>query len=235
LDPNNAPAGIITGIADMAQTNGQKSVKGEGPPPGQGPPAESRGMWISTNSPIWHLEPGEFDKTTHKPKSFKITIEGPSGKTGFFRWYWPKALLDFMNMKVSDLAGFIDNDQVSVNTTEYADGGGLVSLNLSYSEHVIKTAKALPISLAASKKSLKKKGKVNLYGWLGSKKAKKVVEVYRKIKGQKKYSKIGKVKTGAKGYYKRSIPVAKTASFYTRTKSGSKWLKSPVKSVSVKK
>ena len=231
LNPSWYVPGLITAVADMSASADQKG------PEGQGPPAESKGMWVSTNAPNWNMYPGEFDEKTHKPKSFRIEVEGPSGVSGFFKWYWPKALLDFMNMKISDLAGFIDGDQMSVNTTTYPDGSGLVSINLTYSKHIVKTAKALPISLASNKKSLRRKAKnkkVKLFGWLSAKRAKKVIEVYRKIKGQKKYSLLGRVKTGAKGYYKRTIPVTKTTSFYTRTKSGKRWLKSPVKLVRVR-
>jgi len=225
-------SGVVTAVADMSGGNPQ------GGGPQGGPPAEARGMWVSTNAIEWNIEPSEMD-STGKPKSFKMTISGPSGVAGFFKWFWPKALMNKVGITANDLAGYIDNDQVSMNTTTYADGSALISFNLTYSQHIIKTAKALPLSLATNKKRVKKNTKVKLFGWYSNSKSvsarsAKVVSIYRKLKGQKKYSLIGKAKTGAKGFFSKTIPVKKTASFIAKALKGKKVIKSPVKTVSVK-
>jgi len=244
-DPNNindtshTMPGLVTGIADMASTDQgprgrmSKSIGGRR----QGPPAESRGMWISTNTPVWQLQPGEFDRTTGKPKTFKIQVTGPSGEAGFFRWYWPKALLGFMGIKPADLAGFVDNDQMKSTVTTYSDGSALISMNYHYSTHVLKTGKALPLSLATNKKRVSKRAKnkrVKLFGWLSNRKRRQIVKIYRKKAGQKKYSMIGRVRTKAKGYYSRTIPVTKKSSFKAMAKVGRRWITSPIKTVTVR-
>ncbi len=217
---------VVTAVVDMTAMNNSEGTNG--------PPAEAGGMWVSTNAIEWNMEPSEFD-ANGKPKSFQMTVTGPSGVAGFFKWYWPKALLDLLGFDADDLAGFVDGDQVSATTQTLADGGVLVSINLTYSTHTVTTKKALDISLAASSSSVKKKKKVSLFGWINPKKARKTVKFFRKIKGQKGYKQIGTDKTDSKGYFSRKFPVTQTASYYAQTVKNGKVIKSPVKQVKAKK
>lgn len=222
-------AGLITAVADMSSTSSSDQHGGT-----QGPPSQARGMWVSTNATEWNLQPSEFD-SNGKPKSFKITVTGPTGVAGFFKWYWPKALLDLTGFNANTLAGFVDGDQVSTTTQTLADGGVVVSMNLTYSTHTVMTKKALPLSLAASKKSVKKKKRVSLFGWLNPKKARQTIKLFRKIKGQKSYKQIGVAKTNGKGYFSRKFPVTQTAYYVAKYKKGKKWITSPVKLVKATK
>lgn len=222
--------GLITALADMSNASTGSGANGND----QGPPPEARGMWISTNATDWNLQPGEFD-SNGKPTSFKVTVTGPTGVAGFFKWYWPPALLNLMGFSADDLAGFIDGDQVSTTTETQANGGVIVTMNLTYSTHTVMTKKALPLSLAASKKSVKKKKKVSLFGWLNPKKARQTIKLFRKMKGQKSYKQIGVAKTNGKGYYSRKFPVTQTAYYVAKYTKKGKVITSPAKLVKATK
>lgn len=197
------------------------------------PKEQIKGMYVSTNAYEWEMIP---PKPEDKSPKFGYEITGKDGlKNGFFKMYMPKALLDLMHVKPSELAGFIDGDQYAAEVSKMPDGGALISLTLSFSTKRVEAGKALPLSLAVSKTTIKKGKKTSLFGWLGTKKKGKTVHLYKKEKGKRVWTLLTTLKTKKQGYFKKTLVLQKTTKFKAKwiNKKGKKvW--SPVKTVKVK-
>ncbi|MEW6407641.1 MAG: hypothetical protein AB1465_03045 [Patescibacteria group bacterium] len=197
------------------------------------PTDQIKGMYVSTNAYDWEMIP---PKPGDKSPKFGYEITGKDGlKNGFFKMYMPKALLDFMHIKPKDLAGFIDGDQYAAEVSETPDGGAIISLTLHFSTRKVEAGKALPLSLAASKTTIKKGKRASLFGWLGKKKKGKEVQLYKKEKGEKVWTLFATLKTKKQGYFKKTLALQKTTKFKAKwiNKKGKK-VTSPVKKVKVK-
>lgn len=227
----NAKNIIIPGREGKPDMNGLIVAAVLGLP--SGAPEQIKGTYISTNAYEWEMIP---PKMGEKNPKFGYIITGKDGlKNGFYKMYIPKMLLDLMYVKPSELAGFIDGDQRAATVTETPDGGALISLTLSFSTRRIEAGKALPLSLAASKSTIKKGKKANLFGWLSTKKKGQKVQLYKKEKGKTGWTLITELTTKKKGYFsylQRPTKTTKYKALYLK-KSGKKvW--SPVKTVKVK-
>lgn len=196
--------------------------------PTDGPPPQSKGMYISTNAYEWEMRPSEMNDEG-KPEKFVIKITGKSGVKGWFKWFWPQALLDFVGIDAEKLAGFVDSQQTSTSVEE-VPGGALITINLTYSTHTIKTGEALPLSLASSSQKVSR-GKKRLYGWVSPKDGGRLVNIYRKVKGARRYRLIGRRRTDSEGFFKLFVERRPEASYKTKTNIGGRVYTSPVKSV----
>jgi hypothetical protein len=167
---------------------------------------------------------------------FGYIITGKDGfKDGFYKMYMPKALLDMMQVKASELAAFIDGSQYSINVTETADGGALISIELSFSTRRVEAGKALPLSLAASKTKIKKGKKTKLFGWLDTKKKGKEVHLYKKESGETEWTHVEHLKTKKKGYFSKKLALSETTKFKTKyLKKNGKAVWSPIVKIKVK-
>jgi len=234
-------------------------VVGFGPNPGggkgekdQGPPAEAEGMWMSTNASEWEFGPNKDFDGDGMPSSMVLKLTGKAGEAGFFKMFWPTALLKKMGLTKDTLAGFINGDQIST-TIQEVEGGVIITFNVTYkaagSEKpkklnassssafktiTVATGKAAALTLSYSKKSIKKGKAVRLSGYVNPKRSRVKVFLYRKLKGEKKFKRVGAAKTNAKGFYRFTRKPPKTAYYRTATKKGRKLIYSSAISVAVK-
>jgi hypothetical protein len=229
-----------------------------GPNPGgdggkdQGPPAEAEGMWMATNASQWEMGPSKDYDGDGMPSSMVLELTGKAGAAGFFKMFWPTALLNKMGLTKDTIAGFINGTQAST-TTQEVDGGVVVTFNVTYSSTgfgkpkllksaattgfktiTVATGKAAALTLSLSKKSIKKGKAVSLSGFINPKRARANVFLYRKLKGEKHFKRVGVAKTNVKGFYKFTRKPPKTAYFRTATKKGSKFVYSEIIKVLVK-
>lgn len=230
-----------------------------GPNPGgdggsdQGPPSEADGMWMSTNASQWEMGPSEDYDGDGMPSSMVLKLTGKAGTSGFFKMFWPTALLRKMGLTKDTLAGFINGTQAST-TTQEVDGGIIITFNVTYSSSglpdprlvrsaatpsgfktiTVATGKAAALTIAQSKKSIKKGKAITISGYVNPKKAKTKVFLYRKEKGQKGYKKIGEAKTNKLGYYKFTRKPPITTSYKTGIRKNGKLVYSEVIKVTVK-
>lgn len=210
-----------------------------------GPPVEATGMYMATNVMEWQMNP-----ESGPGAGFGFTLTGPAGHEGFFKFFVPNSLIEWMDVAREDLVLFENDDQAVIESTEL-DDGILFNISITFQDNAVNassvigaaassdvtkifTAKeALPVSIAANKTSVKKGQDVRLYGWLKSGKKSKKVVLQQKV-GKKKWQKVKSLTTSKNGYYTTMVAVDKKTKFRfrTRTKSGSV-RKSPAKTVNV--
>lgn len=195
-----------------------------------GPPEQMTGAWMATNVGDWELIPPSPDQI-----GFGFVLSGPEGEEGFFRMYVPDALIDLLgqfrgeDLAIKDLAVFVGDDQASL-AVEDIGTGALINIELTFTDNVtdvsevqatssslvekrIVAQEKLSVSLAANKYSVKKGKKANLFGWVKNEKKGEAVTIWRKLKGEKSYTKITKLQTKKAGYYSYEIEVETTATY----------------------
>ncbi len=229
-----------------------------GPNPGgegadQGPPDEANGMWMSTDATQWEFGPSKDYDGDGMPSSLVLELTGKAGTAGFFKMFWPTALLNKMGLTKDTLAGFINGTQAST-TTETVEGGVVITFNVTYTATglpsprlaraastpsgfktiTVATGKASALSIAQSKKSVKKGKAVIISGYVNPKQARIGVALYRKLKGEKRFKRVGVTKTNSKGLYKFTRKAPKTAYYKTARIKGGKLVYSSVIKVVVK-
>lgn len=196
-------------------------------PQTDGPPEEMRGGWMSTNISEWELiPPGE------EQPYFGYKLTGLSGTEGFFHMFIPDAIIELLSefsgkeLTMNDLAVFNGDAQASL-AIEQVTGGALVNINVIFaannttvesqgSQSVTKeltVREQLNVSLAAKKTTLNQGQKTTMYGWVKDGKANETVTIYRKLKGQKKFTKFMVLKTDKNGYFSKKLNPAKTATY----------------------
>lgn len=193
-------------------------------------PEEATGLYVSFNGDDWEMIP-----PTQYRGRFGYKITGATGTKGWFKMFMPNALVEKMGFKKGEIAGFIDGDQASINVTDLETGVMISLSGFTYSTHTIYAGKALPLSLAASKKSIKSGKTTKLFGWSKTKKKGKKISLYKKEKGESAYTLVEELITGKKGYFSKKLSLSTTTSFkalYVNKKGKKTW--SPVKKVKVK-
>lgn len=184
-----------------------------------GPPAEMRGGWLSTNLQDWELIPPSPDNV-----AFGYNLTGPVGETGFLHMFIPNTLIDLLSslsgvdLDPQDMAVFNGNDQSSISITEL-DDGIYVDINVEFSEDTstvsatsstvtksLTVARKLPVSLAAVDYSVKKGRNAELYGWLRNGKKNQTVTLWQKI-GKGKFTKLRTLTTKADGYFTSKVKI----------------------------
>lgn len=197
-----------------------------------GPPAEMKGGWLSTNIMDWELIP-----PSPAAPYFGFELTGPSGETGFLHMFIPSAVIDLMSeytgqeLTAEKMAVFENNDQSSATVTD-VDGSVYVDINVTFTDSITSPATAaesevvkevtagakLPVSLAATKYSVSKGKKTELYGWIKSGKADKTVTLWRKLKGEDEFTKVATLTTEEDGYFSTKVVMNKTATYKVKYK-----------------
>ncbi len=199
-----------------------------------GPPAEMRGGWLSTDLQQWELIP-----PSEETVAFGFNLTGDEGETGYFHMFIPDAIIDLLgqfsgkDLTAQDLAVFNGDEQASLSVTEM-DGGAYVDINVTFEAEIttlgisavaansitksITAAPKLPVSLAASKTVIAKGSTTRLYGWLKNGKKGETVTVWYKAKGQDSFKKLSKLTTGEDGYFKSKVQPNKTTTYKIKYK-----------------
>lgn len=190
-----------------------------------GAPAEMAGAALATNLLQWMIIPPMPDSPY-----FGFQLTGTPGTTGFFHMFIPETAIEHISsMSGKDLtpesmAVFVDDQQASMNITE-VDGGAYIDINITFKEDALGitntsnitkkiTAGAREkISLIAKKESVEKDSTARLFGWINKAKAGKTVLIYRKLKGEDKFTLWKEVETDEQGYFKLKYTAKKTAHF----------------------
>ncbi|MFA6027342.1 MAG: hypothetical protein WC752_00215 [Patescibacteria group bacterium] len=187
-------------------------------PTSSGPPASMSGGYISTTVQEFQITPpsgpDEF--------GFGLTLDGPSGVSGFFKMYMPQTMLNLMGTMSSttitaeDLAVFIDDAQATTSVTTTAAGGAYIDIGITFSTGNTTTASALStgtvtksvetkekedLSAAFKKKTVLRGNYAKMYGWKKTSFKNKAVKIYRKLKGDDSYTLVDTVYTDNTGYY----------------------------------
>lgn len=213
-----------------------------------GPPAEMRGGWMSTNIQEWEMIPPSPEQI-----AFGYNLTGPAGETGFLHMFIPGTLIDLLSvysgqeLAVEDLAVFNGDEQASLAVTE-VDGGAYIDINVVFVEEAttvlssegdssvrkeITVAEQLPVSLTASKMTVSKGKPVNLYGWLENQMKNQTVTLWRKLKNEDKYVKWKTLSTKADGYFKARFVAKKTGSYKVKYKDNGQTVVSEVTTITV--
>lgn len=190
-----------------------------------GAPAEMAGAALATNLLQWLIIPPMPDSPY-----FGFQLTGTPGTTGFFHMFIPETAIEHIsnmsgkNLTPESMAVFVDDQQASMNITE-VDGGAYIDINITFKEDVLGvtstsniikkiTAGAREkISLVAKKESVEKGSTARLFGWINKAKSGKTVVIYRKVKGQDKFTLWKEVETDEQGYFKIKYTAKKTAHF----------------------
>lgn len=170
-----------------------------------GPPAEMRGAFMSTNVQEWELIPPSPENP-----AFGFVLTGPAGEEGFFRMLIPDAVVDLLSefsgveLQANDLAVVMD-DQIATLSISDVEGGYLVDINVTFEadntqvagvaasdetitrEVVVEKQPVLSLALAkqvSAGKTASLKGYLNL---ASGKNKGKTLELYRK-RGNGKYT-----------------------------------------------
>lgn len=226
-----------TGVQGAGEQQGQEFPEGQGMSmiglvgaveEGQdGPPAEMRGGWMSTDIQQWELVP-----PSPELPAFGFNLTGPVGETGFLHMFIPDTLIAMLGgfsgeeLTVEDLAVFNGDSQASLAVTAVA-GGAYIDINVIFSEAVttvvsaesdtvtkeITVGEQLPISLTATKTTVGKAKPVALYGWLSTGKSKQSVTLWRKLKNSDTYVKFRTLRTKKDGYFRTRFAAKQTASY----------------------
>lgn len=219
-DPTNSDHMFIVTFTFANETEGDGST-----------PTEMDGVGMATNMLQWLVIPPTSDAPYY---GFQLT--GTPGTTGFFHMFIPSTGIEHLsNVSGEDLdpdsmAVFVDEQQASLNVTE-VDGGAYINVNVTFDEDllgvsssdssIIKTVTAgpkEPLSLVAKKNSLSKGGTNRLYGWTEQTKAGQAVVIYRKLKGESKFTVWKTVETNSEGYYKVKYTAKKTGEYKAKYK-----------------
>lgn len=201
-----------------------------------GPPAEMIGSWFATNVEDWQMIP-----PSEGTPAFGYELTGPAGSTAYFRMFMPEGIREllstFMGEELSwdDMAVFSGDDQSSMSITEVT-GGALVDIDVTFSSKApgtsggasiastgtvtkrITVTEQEPVSISATKNSLKKGRKVTVYGWLKNGQANQTVTLWRKVKGASSFTKWQTLTTEADGYYSYQFTAKKTAKYKAKYK-----------------
>ncbi len=170
-----------------------------------GPPAEMRGSFMSTNVQEWELIPPSPDNP-----AFGFVLTGPAGEEGFFRMLIPDAVVDLLSGFVGvqltgqDLAVVMDDQIASLNVSD-VEGGFLVDINITFEadntqvtgitaedENITRevVVKKQPVLSLALTKQVAAGNKATLKAYLNLSNGKnkgKTLELYRK-RGNGKYT-----------------------------------------------
>ena len=191
-----------------------------------GAPVEMAGAGLATNLLQWMIVPPMPDAPY-----FGFQLTGTPGTSGFFHMFIPETAIDHISsmsdqeLTPESMAVFVDDQQASMSITG-VDGGAYIDINITFvedavgvsstSDSIIKkiTAGARePLSLVAKKDTIEKGSTTRLYGWIKRAKAGKEVVLYRKLKGESKFTVWKTVETNGTGYYKVNYTGKKTAQF----------------------
>lgn len=124
--------GIITNTEQTFSVLAMIGAVAEGE---DGPPAEMRGAFMSTNVEEWELVP----PSPGNP-AFGFILSGPEGEEGFFRMLIPDAIVDLLSqftgetLTGEDLAVVMDDQIASLSITD-VDGGFFVDINVTFEEN----------------------------------------------------------------------------------------------------
>ncbi len=213
-----------------------------------GPPAVMTGFWLSTDVQDWVLIPPSPEQDI---PAFGYSLTGPAGETGFLHMFMPTGVKDLMSqysgqeLDWEDLAVFSGDSQSSLSITE-VEGGAYIDINVVFSDTTTSVSvasssvtkeltvqKQLPISLAASKTEVKKNKEFDLYGWLKNGKKNQTVTVWRKLSGEKTFTKIDTLTTVKAGYFLETYTTTKTTKYKVKYGTGSSAKVSAVQTVTV--
>lgn len=194
------------------------------------PPVSAAGAYIASTV-------SEFSLALPQPGApeMGIWLTADQNYSTFFNMWVPPATLAYMSelsgktITVKDLAVFIDDKQASANVTEL-NGGGFIDINITFASGDTTTGAArqngekitkeivakpkLPLSLAAKKEMVKKNKNAELYGWLENGKKNQKITIWRKKKGEKKYTKTATIKTKTAGYFYCKFKAKKRGTYY---------------------
>ncbi len=207
-----------------------------------GPPSQMAGSYLAST-----VMENELVPPAPGNPAFGFTLTGASGTSGFVHFYIPPALIELLSyyegidLTPSDMAVFMDDDQVFASITETDEGGALIEIDvvftagntttsgISKTTSVTKSIVAkqkLPISFTPKKSSLKRGKTAKIYGWLKNSKNNQTVRIYRKKKTGTKYNLVKKVTTNKNGYFYHKFVPKKKGNYYYKAKytksSGSK-------------
>ncbi|MBI4407262.1 MAG: hypothetical protein HY565_02065 [Candidatus Kerfeldbacteria bacterium] len=255
----DATAGTVTvtftgsglkSVNDMPSNVGMVALVGVVAEGEDGPPEAMTGFWLSTDMQDWALIPPSPEQDT---PAFGFSLTGPAGETGFIHMFMPTGIKDLLSQYTGqeltwdDLAVFSGDSQSSLSLTE-VDGGAYIDINVVFSDTTtsisvasssvtkeLTVQKQLPISLAASKTEVKKNKEFDLYGWLKSGKKGKTVTVWRKLSGEKTFTKVDTLTTVKAGYFSETYTTTKTAKYKVKYGTGSSAKVSSVTTVTVNK
>lgn len=195
-----------------------------------GAPVEMIGSALATNLLQWLIIPPQPDAPY-----FGFQLTGTPGTTGFFHMFIPATAIEYIStmsgeeLTVESLAVFVDDQQASMNITE-VDGGAYIDINITFAEDAlgvsatdsitktITTGAREIVSLAAKKDTLDKGATAKLFGWIHQSKAGKEVVLYRKLKGEDKFTLWKTVETNDQGYYKVNYTAKKTGKYKAKYK-----------------
>jgi len=198
-------------------------------------PAEANGLQIIHKADAWSFLPVGDDDGDKKSSSVRLSLTSKPGQKENFGIFLPQALLNKWGLDSKNTAAIVDGNRVAAVLTEKADPAGqMVNFSFTYPVSVISVGKAMPLSLSANKKSIKKGKKVKLFGWISPLKKGAKVKMLRKLKGEASYKEIAESKTNAGGYYKSSDSPSATALYKAVTNKGKKRIASKAKKVTVK-
>lgn len=219
-DPTNSDQMFIVTLTFSSETESDGSA-----------PTGMDGVGMATNMLQWLV----IAPTPDSPY-FGFQLTGTPGTTGFFHMFIPGTGIDHLasvsgeELDPASMAVFVDGQQASLNVTE-VDGGAYIDLNITFDEDLlgvsssssdiikkVTTGPKEPISLVAKKNSLSQGGTNRLYGWIKQTKANQAVAIYRKLKGESKFTVWKTVETNSEGYYKVKYTAKKTGEFKAKYK-----------------
>lgn len=198
-----------------------------------GAPVEMIGSALATNLLQWLIIPPQPDAPY-----FGFQLTGTPGTTGFFHMFIPATAIEYIStmsgeeLTPESMAVFVDDQQASMSITE-VDGGAYIDINITFAadtlgvsatDSITKTVTAgarETVSLVAKKETLAKGATAKLFGWIDKMKAGKEVVLYRKLKGEEKFTIWKTLETNSQGYFKVNYTAKKTAKFKAKYKTTS--------------
>jgi len=198
-------------------------------------PTEASGLQIFHKAYSWSVLPVGDDDGDKKVSSVRLNLVGKPGQKENFGIFLPQALLNKWGLNSTNTAAIVGGERVAATVNNKVNPEGqMVNFSFTYPVSVVSVGKAMPLSLSANKKSIKKGKKVKLFGWISPLKKGAKVKILRKLKGETVYKEIAESKTNAGGYFKRSDKPAETALYKAATSKGKKRITSKAKKVTVK-
>ncbi|MBI2410784.1 MAG: hypothetical protein HYV32_02755 [Candidatus Kerfeldbacteria bacterium] len=214
-----------------------------------GPPNEAAGMYMATNLMQWEMIP-----PSEGNMQFGFRLSGSEGTTGFFDFFVPNALIDFLGTTKEDLVLFEDDDQRSISLTDTGDGA-LFRIQTQFTEETVADTDAIqttaeddtttitktfaageaqPLSLGANKERVEAGTKVRLYGWLhNGKKGKRIVLMKKNAEG--KFQKFKILKTKKNGRFDTLVKMGSDDASFRAVlkKANDNKTQSPIKDITV--
>ncbi|MDP3970193.1 MAG: hypothetical protein Q8P90_00670 [bacterium] len=193
---------------------------------GNGLPSEMIGTTMATNTDTWNIIPPDENDA-----NFGFELSGPAGSTVNFYMFIPQAVIDLLSsysdttLNIEDLAVSLNDEQATLAVTENTERGGadvdisvlmsetktvISSLSASTAATSITVARKKPVSIAATKGTIKKGKYTKIFGWIRSGKKDKRVTLWKKVKGTDTFVKFKSLRTNKKGKYSHRMKPGKT-------------------------